>query len=196
MMNENCVSAPITTASFSLHPMCDDFIPIIKGALGETDRSNVWMKTDDVTTTARGKRIHVFDVTRAICGHAASFNKHIAFQATYSFGCPGSKDTDLVLADDDAPMNHLPENLSNIYAAAKFSLYPLGNGAYMDVIGQQIEEMKQLVTVSSAYTSTKLEGNLGDIFHGLEKCFQATIDAGSEHTVMTVTFSIHSPSHQ
>lgn len=196
MMDQHCVSAPITTASFSLHPMCDDFISIIKGALHETNTSKVWMETDDVTTTARGKLAHVFDVTQAICGHAASSNKHLAFQATYSFGCPGNKDIDYVLANDDAAANKLPEAVLETYAAAKFSLYPLGNGDYMGVIGKQIEEMKQFVTVSSAFTSTKLEGPLGDIFKALEQCFQATIDAGSEHTVMTVTFSIHSPSHR
>ncbi|HLR11124.1 MAG TPA: YkoF family thiamine/hydroxymethylpyrimidine-binding protein [Sporosarcina sp.] len=195
-MNTSCANSPITTASFSLHPMCDHFIDIIKGALQETDTSNVWMKTDDVTTTVRGKMVHVFDVTKAICGHAASSNQHIAFQATYSIGCPGSKDVEGMMVDNHTKVNELPEDIQKTYAAAKFSLYPLGTGHYMDVIGKQIEEIKQFVTVRSAYTATKLEGQLGDIFHGLEKCFQATVDAGSEHTVMTVTLSIHSPSHQ
>lgn len=192
MNNQN----QIATASFSLHPMCDDFIRIIKGALKETDTSHVWMQTDDVTTTARGNIPHVFDVTKAICGHAASSNVHLAFQATYAVGCPGSKDDDLVNATDQLPVNDLPEDIQQLYAAAKFSLYPLGSGNYMAAIEEQIEDMKQFVNVTSAYTSTKLEGRLGDIFHGLEKCFQAMIDAGSQHTVMTVTFSIHSPSHQ
>src|SRR5699024_11375894 len=77
----------IAGASFSLYPMSDDFVDIIKGALKETDTSKVWMETDDVTTTVRGKMLHVFDVTKSICIHAAKTGKHVALQATYSLGC-------------------------------------------------------------------------------------------------------------
>ena len=54
------------------------------------------MATDDVTTTVRGKLVHVFDVTKAIFIHAATTGEHVAFQATYSLGCPGDSSGDAV----------------------------------------------------------------------------------------------------
>lgn len=195
-MAKSCTKNLSASASFSLHPMTDQFIEIIHHALNETDTSNVWLETDDVTTTVRGQIVHVFDVTKAICAHASTFGKHLAFQATYSIGCPSNQEGDLLRFNEDVASNQLEESIYNPFAAAKFSLYPLGTNSYMDTILEQIEAMKSFVSVSSAPLSTKLEGNLLEIFAGLEQVFQATVDAGSNHTVMTVTFSIHSPTHQ
>ena len=61
-----CGLSPIVGFRFSLHPMTNDFISVIKGALQETDTSNVWMHTDDVSTVIRGKQVHVFNVAKAI----------------------------------------------------------------------------------------------------------------------------------
>ncbi len=195
MTDLQCGTSKIAGASFSLHPMADDFIEVIEGALNETDTSKVWMETDDVTTTARGKLIHVFDVTKSICLHAAKTGKHVSFQATYSVGCPGDSKSDAYLALDDVLSNTTQSDESH-YAAAKFSLYPLGGGSYMETIYEQIEAMKRYVDVSHAHYSTKLSGDLLDIFTGLETVFQKTIDSGSNHTVMTVNISINSPSHK
>lgn len=195
-MGQSCGNRQITGASFSIHPMSDDFVTIIHEALDTTNTSNVWLKTDDVSTVVRGKAIHVFDVTTAICAYAAKNGKHLAFQATYSIGCPGDGDSDYYLPKENTLLNGLTKEEIGIFAAAKFSLYPLGASTYMETIGNQIEAMKKYVHVSKAHYSTKLEGNLIDIFHGLENVFQATVDAGSEHTVMTVAMSIHSPSHE
>lgn len=196
MGEKACQKERIAGASFTLCPMSDDFVDVIKGAIGSTDSSAVWLETDDVSTTARGKIIHVFDVTKAICVHAARTGKHVAFQATYAVGCPGNKETDVYMTVENAPKNALAEVEDNSFAAAKFALYPLGDGEYMDIILGQIESIKEYVDVSHAHLSTKLTGGMVDIFKGLEKVFQATIEAGSAHTVMTVSISINSPSHK
>lgn len=199
MSNDNLVSGhhKITGASFSLHPMSDNFIEVIEAALSETDTSNVWMKTDDVTTLARGTTAHVFDVTKAICVYAAKTGKHVAYQATYSVGCPGDSETDVYAVRDDAPLNQLKDGDQQLYAAAKFSLYPLGGNAnFGETINAQIELMEKYVKVTRAPYATKLEGGLIDIFNGLEDAFQKTVDAGANHTVMTVTISMNSPSHK
>lgn len=190
------MSQNITGASFSLHPMSDDFIEIIEAALHETNTSKVWMKTDDVTTTVRGKAVHVFDVTRAICVRAARTGKHVAFQATYSVGCPGDAEGHAYIALDDEPSNQLEARDQQLFAAAKFSLYPLSGVNYMDTIYEQIELMKAYVEVTEAHYSTKLTGGLLAIFSGLETAFQKTVEAGANHTVMTVTISMNSPSHE
>ncbi|MFC7688150.1 YkoF family thiamine/hydroxymethylpyrimidine-binding protein [Ureibacillus sp. GCM10028918] len=196
MTNQSCGASKIAGASFSLHPMSDDFIDIITSALKEVDTTKVWMKTDDVTTTVRGKVVHVFDVTSAIFLNAAKSGKHIAFQATYSLGCPGDSEGDVYLAKDDQPANALVCEQINQHIAAKFSLYPLGNGSYMDVIYQQIEAIKEYASVTPAHYSTRLDGDASKICKGLQTVFEEVVNAGSSHTVMTVSFSANSPSHR
>lgn len=196
MINQACGSSQIAGVSFSIHPMCDDFIDIIKGALSKVDAAKVYMKTDDVTTTVRGRLIHVFDVTKAIFMYAATTGEHVAFQATYSLGCPGDSTGDVFMAEDGEAINaRIVDDLLQP-VSAKFSLYPLGGGNYMDIIYEQIEAMKQHVEVSPAHYSTRLNGEAIAIFNGLEQVFQATVEGGSSHTVMTVSISANSPSHK
>ncbi|RYG72000.1 thiamine-binding protein [Lentibacillus lipolyticus] len=196
MTNQACYAYGIFGASFSIHPMTSQFIDVIKGALAEADTSKVHMQTDDVTTTVRGRMVHVFDVTKAIFLHAAKTGEHVAFQATYSYGCPGDSTGDAYMAADEDPMNNDVVRKIRQPAAAKFSLYPLSGSDYMDTIYEQIEAMKQHVTVRSAHYSTRLDGETAAIFDGLENVFQSTVESGSEHTVMTVSISVNSPSHQ
>ncbi|MFC4023556.1 YkoF family thiamine/hydroxymethylpyrimidine-binding protein [Oceanobacillus longus] len=198
MTNQNkaCSKSYIAGVSFSIHPMSDQFIEIIKGALKEVDTSKVHMKTDDVTTTVRGKLVHVFDVTKAIFLHAAKTGEHVAFQATYSLGCPGDSQGEAFMAEDETLLNSSLVKDIKQSVASKFSLYPLGGGDYMDVIYAQIEAMKKHVSVSPTHYSTRLDGEAVAIFDGLENVFQATVEGGSSHTVMTVSISANSPSHK
>jgi uncharacterized protein YqgV (UPF0045/DUF77 family) len=182
--------------SFSIHPMSDDFIDIIKGALEEADTSEVTMKTDDVTTTVKGKLGSVFDVTKAIFIHAAKTKRHVAFQATFSMGCPGTpgKPVSIDLAEDVLNADKVKDIKQ--YAAAKFALYPMGGDDVMDLILKQIEAMKNYVTVTPVDFATRLEGEAVAIFDGLQEVFKETVEAGPNSTIMTVSISANSPSHQ
>lgn len=175
--------------------MSGNFIEIIQNAIKEADTSKVWMETDEVTTTIRGKLAHVFDVTTAIFLHAAATGEHVSYQATYSIGCPGDSTGDTYMTEDDKLMNIATVKSIKQPIVAKFSLYPLGGGSYMDVIYSQIEAMKEHVKVTPAHYSTRLHGEAIDVFSGLEKAFDATVKGGSSHTVMTVTVSANSPSN-
>lgn len=196
MTNQACKTNKIAGVSFSISPMSDQFVNIILGALKEVDTSKVSMKTDDVSTTVRGKIEHIFDVTKAIFLHAATTGVHVAYQATYSLGCPGDPTRDDIATEDDILMNAELTKSIKQPIAAKFSLYPLGGGHYMDVIYEQIEAMKKYVDVSPSHSSTRLDGETVAVFDGLEKVFRATVESGSSHTVMTVSISANSPSHQ
>lgn len=190
-----CGSNRIAGCSFSIHPMSDDFIEIITTALKNVDTSKVWMKTDDVSTLVRGRIPHIFDVTKAIYLHAAKTGVHVAFEATYSVGCPGDTEGDVFMAEDDVVLNK--ENVESIKqkAATKFALYPLGGGDYMDQIYTQIEAMKDHgVEVSGTHYATRLDGEVVNLFDGLEKVFINMEESGSPHTVMTVSMSANSPS--
>ncbi|UOR11045.1 Ykof family thiamine-binding protein [Halobacillus amylolyticus] len=195
-MSQGCGSTNrITGSSFSIYPMTDLFVEIIKSSLNEVDTSKVWIKTDDVTTTVRGQMTHVFDVTRAMFLQAAKMGEHVVFQSTYSIGCPGDSAGDVYMAEDGVPLNGSQSKRIGQDVAAKFSLYPMGGGDYMDVIYSQIEEMKkQGVEVNEAHYSTRLDGDGNKVFNGLEQVFEQTEKQGSAHTVMTVTMSANSPS--
>lgn len=189
-------SAKVVSADFTLSPMSDDFIDIILGTLEKTNTSKVWMETDDVSTVVRGKTVHVFDVTKAICAYAARTGKHVSFQARYSMGCPGSEETAAFLSMDDERENTFTAEDEKQYAAAKFSLYPIGAGDFTETILNQVEAMKTYVKVSRVPTATKLEGSLTAMFNGLEEVFDATVNDGADHVVMMVSVSMNSPSHQ
>ncbi|WP_017471392.1 YkoF family thiamine/hydroxymethylpyrimidine-binding protein [Amphibacillus jilinensis] len=190
-----CGSNRIAGCSFSIHPMRDDFIEIIMGALKNVDTSKVWMQTDEVTTLVRGRIPHVFDVTKAIFLHAAKTGAHVAFEATYSVGCTGDTAGDVYMAEDDNVLNKKNVDVIKQEAATKFALYPLGGGDYMEQIYTQIEAMKQHgVEVSGTHYATRLDGEVVNIFNGLEKVFIDMEESGSSHTVMTVSMSANSPS--
>ncbi|SEO87516.1 YKOF-related Family [Amphibacillus marinus] len=194
MTNFVCGSNRIAGCSFSIHPMSDDFINIILGALKEVDTSKVWMETDDVTTLVRGRIPHIFDITKAILLHAAKTGVHVAFEATYSIGCPGDTAGDVYLAEDDHVLNKEKVDVIKQKAATKFALYPLGGGDYMEQIYAQIEAMKgRGVAVSSTHYATRLDGEVVNIFNGLEQVFIDMEESGSSHTVMTVSMSVNSP---
>ena|SRR5690625_743906 len=186
----------LTGVSFSIYPMSDDFVDIIKGALDEADTSEVMMRTDDVTTTMKGKLNHVFDVTKAIFIHAAKTKKHIAFQATFSMGCPGTPGEPVTLDLDEDVLNADKVKDIKQYAAAKFALYPMGGNDVMDLILKQIEGMKNYVTVTPSDFATRLDGEAAVIFDGLQQIFKETVEAGPNSTIMTVSISANSPSHQ
>jgi len=184
----------IAGCSFSVYPMSDRFSNLILDALKATDSSKVWMKTDKVSTIARGRISHIFDVSQAVFLQVAKSGVHTVYSATFSVGCPGDTAGHSYMAEDETPMN-LKENSSiKQEISAKFALYPMGGGNYMDLIYEQIEAMQEHgVEVTPTHYETMLEGSAQDVFKGLEQVIRATEEAGSSHTIMTVTISANSP---
>src|SRR5699024_12117734 len=124
----NCRTSEIAGASFTLSPMSDDFVEVIESTLSAVNTSKVWLETDDVSTTIRGKLIHVVDVTKAICLQAAKSGEHGSFQSTNSLGCPGDTEADAYLASDDTPTNIVQTDTTHAYAKTKLTSYALGGG--------------------------------------------------------------------
>lgn len=185
----------IAGCSFSLYPMSDDFVDLILSSLKTVDSSKVWMKTDEVSTIVRGRIPHIFDVTSAAFLQVAKTGTHVVYSSTFSVGCPGDTEGHVFMAEDDEPMNRNLIDDVEQEVSAKFALYPMGGGNYMDPIYEQIEAMKSHgVEVELTHYETKLFGSAKNIFKGLQSVLQAMEDAGSPHTVMTVTVSANSPS--
>jgi uncharacterized protein YqgV (UPF0045/DUF77 family) len=185
----------IAGCSFSLYPMSDQFVDLILSALKKVDSSKVWMKTDRVSTIVRGRIPHIFDVTQAAFLEIAKTGTHVVYNATFSVGCPGDTEGHAYMEVDDDVLNRELIDSVDQDLSAKFALYPMGGGNYMDPIYEQIEAMKSHnVDVELTHYETMLDGPAQNIFNGLQSVLQAMEDAGSPHTVMTVTLSANSPS--
>jgi len=185
----------IAGCSFSVYPMSGQFANLILSAIRATDRSKVWMKTDKVSTIARGRIPHIFDVSQAVFLEVAKTGVHTVYSATFSVGCPGDTAGHAYMGEDEKTMNDGIISKVAQDVVAKFALYPMGGGSYMDLIYEQIEAMKEHgVKVTPTHYETILEGPAQNVFKGLQKVFEATEAAGSSHTIMTVTISANSPS--
>ena len=193
----SCGLSPIVGLRFSIHPMADHFIEIIKGALKEADTSNVWMHTDDVSTVMRGKQVHVFDTAKAIVLHAAKTGAHVAFNGTFSIGCPGDSAGDVYLEKDDIVLNEPHIRDLKQYVSSQFALYPMNNPDYMSVIYKEVDRAKKHgVYNDSMHYASGLHGDIHDVFAFLNESFSHSHSEQHKHLVMTVNMSINSPSHK
>ncbi len=188
-----CGTSPIVGFRFSLYPMTSDFIKIIKGALNDTNTSNVWMHTDDVSTVIRGKQIYVFNVAKALALHTAKTGEHVALSGTFSIGCPGDSSVDVFLEKDDVLLN---TDKTQQYVSSQFALYPMNNPDYMAVIYREVERAKQQgVFNDSMHYASGIHGDIHDVFAFYEQAFTNARSDEHHHLVMTVSMSINSPSH-
>lgn len=177
--------------------MADNFVEIIKGALSKADTSNVWMHTDDVSTVMRGKEIHVFDTAKAIVLHAAATGAHVAFNGTFSIGCPGDTTGDSYLEKEDVLVNEPNVKDYRQYVSSQFGLYPMNNPDYMAIIYKEVERAKECgVFNESMHYASGLHGDIHDVFAFLEETFMHARSEQNKHLVMTVNMSINSPSHK
>ncbi|MDN3451350.1 YkoF family thiamine/hydroxymethylpyrimidine-binding protein [Planococcus sp. APC 3906] len=188
-----CGTSPIVGFRFSLHPMAGDFIQVIKGALRETDTTNVWMHTDDVSTVIRGRQLHVFNAAKSIALHAAKTGVHVAMSGTFSVGCPGDSAGDAYLDKGDELLN---TDTSKQYVSSQFALYPMNNPDYMAIIYREVERAKALgVFNDSMHYASGIHGDIHDVFAFYEEAFANARTSENAHLVMTVALSINSPSH-
>ncbi|MFC7364095.1 MULTISPECIES: YkoF family thiamine/hydroxymethylpyrimidine-binding protein [Bhargavaea] len=193
MENLHCGVSPIVGFRFTLNPMTDDFVAVIKGALEEVDTSTVWMHTDDVSTVIRGKQVHVFNVAKALALHAAKTGVHVALNGTFSAGCPGDTTGDAFLDKPDEPLNNDP---TKQYVSSQFALYPMNNPDYMSVIYREVERAKERgVFNESMHYASGIHGDIHDVFDFYEETFTHARSEEHRHLVMTVSMSINSPSH-
>ncbi|MFD1360898.1 YkoF family thiamine/hydroxymethylpyrimidine-binding protein [Lentibacillus salinarum] len=196
MQNNSCGTSRIAGCQFTLLPMSDKFVDIIMGALDEVDTSNIWKKTDDVSTCVRGKMEHVFDVTQALFLHAANTGEHVAMSGTFSIGCPGDTEADAYMDGAETPLNEATSKQISQQAGCKFSLYPMGREDYMDTIYEQIDLSKHRnVEVSASHYATRLDGDVKAIFEALHQSFDSVQEKVS-HVTMTFTISANSPSNK
>ncbi|MCY9028880.1 YkoF family thiamine/hydroxymethylpyrimidine-binding protein [Bacillus inaquosorum] len=195
-MDHICGTSRIAGFRFSLYPMTDDFISVIKSALKKTDTSKVWTKTDHISTVLRGSIDHVFDAAKAIYLYAANSEKHIVMNGTFSIGCPGDTQGDTYLSADGKRVNEDAVGSLNAEAPCQFALYPMNEPDYMGLIIEAVDIAKAEDTfVQGAHYASELDGDAHDVFRTLEAVFRMA-EQQTNHVTMTVNVSANSPSRK
>lgn len=195
-MDNLCGTSRIAGFRFSLYPMTDDFISVIKSALKKTDTSKVWTKTDHISTVLRGSIEHVFDAAKAIYLYAANSKKHIVMNGTFSIGCPGDTQGDTYLTADEKRVNEESVHDLKTEAPCQFALYPMNEPNYMDIIMKAVEIAKADGTfVQAVHYASEIDGDAHDVFRTLEAAFRMA-NQQTAHVTMTVNFSANSPSRK
>lgn len=200
-------------AQLSLHPMRDDFVAIILGAVTALDpwRAQLRIETDDVSTLVVGPPEALFPAMRDLFVRAAASEAHCVLHATVSRGCPGEPDDPICAPGAARPAGGAmaarvaaaAERVSGAppagrVVAAQFSIYPLGvadaPGGHMAEIMGCIDFLKASGCFErSKHFCTKLRGDAGPVFATLAEAF-ASFGAPEGHVAMDVTISANSPS--
>lgn len=186
---------PISGCRFSLYPMCDDFVPVILGALEKTDTSFVWSQTDALSTVYRGRLPYVADAVAALFANAWHEGLHMVMEGQFSKGCPGDVSGDSKLDCEGAAPNAATVEAATMPALAKLALYPLGTADYIDDIAQvwRMAERRGLNPTTIHY-ATRIQGSVRDVFGYLEDvCALMDKSESVRHFVLHFTVSVNSP---
>ena len=194
-------AGPVTGCRFSLAPMSDAFIDIILSSIAKVDTSRVWSMTDEFSTVYRGRLIHVMDALKACFLHSYRKGVHMTLNALLTKGCPGDAEKDARLEDAVwSPEDTLPNEaaLADIHfpAAAKFELYPLGEGDYLEKIQEIIGLAKEMgIYDRTAYYVTVVKGDVQELFRYFSLA-AARCEAAMEHYAMEITFAVNFPEEE
>lgn len=193
-MNLKCGISDVVGARIGVYPMQDNFVEVILGALKETDKTGLYVVTDDLGTTIQGKRERVFAFVKEVFLRTAHAVEHVVANVLFSVGCPGDVPEDF---DFDAKAKPVELPMEDMPIACAWSLYPLGSEEYFQVIVEEVEKAMEMskVDVESYHYCTRLDGKARDIFNLLETSFEG-VSKRIHHTIIHATFSKGSPSEK
>ncbi len=193
-LNESTHTSSTVGLRFSLHPMADNFIEIIKGALREANTENLSVHTNDVSTVLRGKQLHLFDSAKAIAIYASKSGTHIAFNGTFSID--GTEET-FEIEKENLALNEPTIREMKQYVSAQYVLYSLNTPIHQSVIHQEIIHAQERgIFKNTVYDSIGIHGDIHDVFAFLDESFTRAHLMKRTGVVLTVNISINSPSHK
>ena len=181
-MKQNCQAA----CRFSLSPMCDDFVPVILGALDRVDTQAVAHRTDKLSTIYEGALDSVEDGVEACFVQAYRPETHMTMEAVFWIeGREGS-------VSGERP-NRLSTEQIHFPAVGKLTIYPLA-GEAVEAWAGRVETCARSANVyrESAFDGTILEGDIQDIFTCLHKLGEACLSVSGRWAV-ALTLSVNSP---
>lgn len=188
-----CGTSDVVGARICIYPMQDNFVEIILNAVKASDKTGLAVITDDLGTTVQGREENVFSYVKEVFVRASKEGGHVAANVLFSAGCPGDVPEDFDF-DVKVKEKKLPEE-DKINTACAWSLYPLGDENYMDVICSEISDAvkSSKVEVESYHYCTRIDGSAKDVFDLLEDSFRR-VRKRIRHTIIHATLSKGSPS--
>ena len=186
---------PFFGARFSLYPMTDRYVPVILDSIAGIRERGLEVETDDVSTFIGGDRNAIWSTLEEVFAKAARTGEHVVMTALVSHGCPGEKycEPDPLTGTARAPVGHTGIGVA---VSAQWSLYPLGQPGYMDVIYAEIDRTKRDgVHTGGAHFVSKLEGDLCTVLTAVRGAFDDACGQVS-HVVAHVTLSANSPTRK
>ncbi|PYF98912.1 YKOF-related Family [Georgenia satyanarayanai] len=195
-------------ARFSIHPHCDDFVPVILGALEDVEAAGLTdglvLETDDVSTYVGATGAPAEErLARYLTGVIAAAARrsdggHVVAHVLLSRGCPGERTCDLAVTSLPTP-EPVTVEATGVAATAHWSLYPLldggsDDGDHMAHIEAAIAAAQRRGTASAAaHYATRLSGDVADVLATAVDAW-AQVGAHVPHVVSHLTVSIASPS--
>jgi uncharacterized protein YqgV (UPF0045/DUF77 family) len=179
-------------ARFSLYPMTDRYVPVIRGAIEGIASSALEVETDDVSTFIRGDRNTVWSTLEIAFATAARSGEHVVMTALVSHGCPGEElcEIDPRSGTAEGPQVHPGAGLR---VSCQWSLYPLGEPGYMDLIYTAIADTKDAGVFSTGrHFVSHLEGDLDRVLGSIRHTFDAACESAA-HVTAHITLSANSP---
>jgi len=183
-MNEEIIGC-----RFSLAVMNDDYANMILKALKNLNTDKIWVKSDKLSTTYRGKLIHVTDALKACFININDGKTHITMEATFSKGCPNYTSLDSFIAKDNILLNPTTKSFEVL---AKIAFYPLGTIDYMKHIEFAIDlARKHGVFKEISHYATELLGDINKLFYYFNDLLLYAEEI--KHFALQVTLSVNSP---
>ncbi len=179
-------------ARFSLYPMSDRYVPVILGAIEGLGGSGLEVETDNVSTFITGDRDLVWSTLEDAFAKAARTKEHVVMTVLLSHGCPGEElcEIDPLKGTATHGVTHPGTGLQ---VSCQWSLYPLGEPGYMDVIYKAIADTKDAgVYAKGRHFVSHLEGDLDRVLDSIRRTFDAACESAA-HVAAHITLSANSP---
>jgi len=179
-------------ARFALYPMTERYVPVIEGAIDGLTGSGLEVETDDVSTFIRGDRNAVWSTLEGAFAKAARTGEHVVMTALVSHGCPGEElcEIDPRTGTADAERAHPG---AGVRVSGQWSLYPLGEPGYMDVIYKAVADTKDAGVFSKGrHFVSHLEGDLDRVLDTIHRAFDSACESAA-HVTAHITLSVNSP---
>ena len=185
-------------ARFSLYPMTDRYVPVILAAIDGVptqSQGGLEVETDDVSTFITGDRDLVWSTLEEVFAKAARTKEHVVMTVLASHGCPGEElcEIDPRTGSASAGVAHPGAGLP---VSCQWSLYPLGEPGYMDVIYKAIADTKDAGVFSKGrHFVSHLDGDLDRVLASIRATFDAACESAS-HVAAHITLSANSPTRR
>lgn len=179
-------------ARFSLYPMTDRYVPVIMAAIEGLAGSGLEVETDEVSTFIKGDRNTVWSTLEDAFAKAARSREHVVMTALMSHGCPGEElcEIDPLTGSADAQRAHPG---AGVRVSCQWSLYPLGEPGYMDVIYKAIADTKDAGVFSRGrHFVSHLDGDLDRVLETIRRAFDSACESAA-HVTAHITLSANSP---